>query len=150
MIYLLDTNIFVSAVRNDVFKKHFYATYGKLENILLTSVVVEGELASFYLQWKWGQRKMNELNHLLNRTLIYPIKTEATINAYAQIDAFSQGKLADKPLGTSARNMGKNDLWIAATASVTNATLITADKDFGHLNGVFFKVEEVEVKSFLS
>ena len=25
----------------------------------------------------------------------------------------------------TARNMGKNDLWIAATASVTNATLLT-------------------------
>jgi len=33
--------------------------------------------------------------------------------------------------------MGKNDLWIAATAHVTGATLLTADADFDHLNGAF-------------
>jgi predicted nucleic acid-binding protein len=33
--------------------------------------------------------------------------------------------------------MGKNDLWIAATASVTNSALITTDKDFEHLDGVY-------------
>ena len=29
--------------------------------------------------------------------------------------------------------MGKNDLWIAATASAATATLLTTDKDFNHL-----------------
>ena len=29
--------------------------------------------------------------------------------------------------------MGKNDLWIAATAKATGATLLTTDKDFDHL-----------------
>ncbi len=29
--------------------------------------------------------------------------------------------------------MGKNDLWIAATASIYNVQLITTDKDFDHL-----------------
>ena len=32
----------------------------------------------------------------------------------------NQGKLKDKPFNNSPRNMGKNDLWIAATASVFN------------------------------
>lgn len=40
----------------------------------------------------------------------------------------------------TSRNMGKNDLWIAATASVTNATLITTDKDFYHLNNTYLKL----------
>ena len=44
-------------------------------------------------------------------------------------------------LGMSARNMGKNDLWIAATASVAAAVLITEDQDFDHLDGVFVSVE---------
>ena len=30
----------------------------------------------------------------------------------------------------TARNMGKNDVWIAATAYVLRATLVTTDKDF--------------------
>jgi predicted nucleic acid-binding protein len=46
----------------------------------------------------------------------------------------------------TARNMGKNDLWIAATASVQSATLITTDKDFDHLNGVFLPVIYVDPK----
>jgi len=33
--------------------------------------------------------------------------------------------------------MGKNDLWIAATAHVTGATLLTTDKDFDHLDPQF-------------
>jgi predicted nucleic acid-binding protein len=30
--------------------------------------------------------------------------------------------------------MGKNDLWIAATACVTHLPLITTDRDFDHLD----------------
>ena len=41
--------------------------------------------------------------------------------------------------------MGKNDLWIAATVSVTNATLVTTDKDFNHLDKTYLKL--VTVKS---
>lgn len=37
--------------------------------------------------------------------------------------------------------MGKNDLWIAATAFASNATLLTADRDFLHLNQAFIPVK---------
>ncbi|MCU0393436.1 MAG: PIN domain-containing protein [Thermoflexibacter sp.] len=40
--------------------------------------------------------------------------------------------------------LGKNDLWIAATAHSLQADLITTDKDFLHLDNVFFKVHYVE------
>jgi len=33
--------------------------------------------------------------------------------------------------------MGKNDIWIATIASVSDAKLITMDKDFNHLDDVF-------------
>ena len=35
--------------------------------------------------------------------------------------------------------MGKNDLWIAATAFVTKATLLTTDKDFDHMHPAFLQ-----------
>jgi len=62
---------------------------------------------------------------------------------YAQIDAFSQNKIADRPLpnGKTARNMGKNDLWIAATTSVLQATLLTLDYDFEHLEEQFINLK---------
>lgn len=37
------------------------------------------------------------------------------------------------PAGLSARNMGKNDLWIAATALYLDLPLHTTDNDFDHL-----------------
>ncbi len=57
---------------------------------------------------------------------------------YAQADAYSQGKLKLRPLlpGMSARNMGKNDLWIAATALYFDMELHTTDNDFDHLTGL--------------
>jgi tRNA(fMet)-specific endonuclease VapC len=38
--------------------------------------------------------------------------------------------------------MGKNDLWIASTANVTNATLLTIDSDFDHLDGKYISVKK--------
>jgi predicted nucleic acid-binding protein len=36
-----------------------------------------------------------------------------------------------------ANTLGKNDAWIAATAMVTRATLLTTDMDFDHLHGKY-------------
>ena len=47
------------------------------------------------------------------------------------------------PSHFSARNMGKNDLWIAATASVYNLRLLTTDNDFGHLDSQFLNLAKV-------
>ena len=144
MNYLLDTNIFITFTQSKDFRKFFNKTYN--QNQLVTSTVVEGELNSFVIQRKWGVSKQDTLFNFLDTTIIYPIKTETIINKYAEIDAYSQGKHPTIPLSTSARNMGKNDLWIAATASVLNATLLTMDKDFDHLKEVFLKVEWIDLK----
>ena len=45
----------------------------------------------------------------------------------------------------SARKMGKNDLWIAATTAVFNATLLSTDNDFSHLNGQFLYFDKIEM-----
>jgi len=42
--------------------------------------------------------------------------------------------------------MGDNDIWIAATASVLKATLLTTDRDFDHLDGVFLRVFYIDQK----
>jgi len=41
--------------------------------------------------------------------------------------------------------MGKNDIWIAATAKVLNVTLLTTDNDFNHLKDKFIKLEKIEL-----
>lgn len=42
--------------------------------------------------------------------------------------------------------MTKNDLWIAATASILNLTLITTDLDFNHLSPIFLKLETLDIQ----
>ena len=39
--------------------------------------------------------------------------------------------------------MGKNDLWIAATAYCLDATLLTEDGDFNSLQGSFLTVARI-------
>ena len=68
----------------------------------------------------------------------------ALIHRYAEIDAFSQSKHPGYPITFSARNMGKNDLWIAATTSILEANLLTTDTDFDHLNNQFLKVHKIQ------
>ncbi|MFZ5430339.1 MAG: PIN domain-containing protein [Bacteroidota bacterium] len=105
----------------------------------IISSVTKGELLSFAKQRNWGKNKMETLKMLLSKSIIVDIaaKDEELIAAYSFIDAFSKRKTEDangKLLNGSAIKMGKNDLWIAATAKVIEAPLITTDKDFLHLN----------------
>jgi tRNA(fMet)-specific endonuclease VapC len=46
--------------------------------------------------------------------------------------------------------MGKNDLWIAATASLLNLKLVTTDGDFDHLDSSFLSLHKVLPTELLS
>ncbi|MGB0930074.1 MAG: PIN domain-containing protein [Chitinophagales bacterium] len=148
MIYLLDTNVILFNFLNPSFESYFNATFRPNENLLAISVVTEGELDSIAIQRNWGIRKKNLLADIVKEYVSYPIKVNSVIKRYAEIDAYSQNKLPDKPLGMSSRNMGKNDLWIAATASVVGATLITTDKDFQHLDGAYLDLKLIDIAAF--
>ena len=95
-------------------------------------IVVIGELESFSLKADWGAQKIDFMKYLIDRYPIADIEYDV-IPVYAQVDAFSQGKLRTAPLRSSARNMGKNDIWIAATALYLDMELHTNDNDFDHL-----------------
>jgi tRNA(fMet)-specific endonuclease VapC len=79
--------------------------------------------------------------------------SDILIPSYIGIDAYSQRNHPDYknyPFETP-RNMGKNDLWIAATASILNLKLITTDQDFNHLDATFLSLQNVlqsEIKMF--
>ncbi len=59
---------------------------------------------------------------------IIPLPFSDVVETYAKIDDYSRRK---------GGTMGKNDIWIAATAAVTGARLLTTDRDFDHLDGVY-------------
>ena len=151
MVYIIDTNIIISAIANQKFETFFERDYLQSnQDEFVISAVTEGELFALALKRKWGHRKLDQLSKILKRYLVHPIKVKSIIDAYAQIDAYSQGVLENKPLpkGMTARNMGKNDIWIAATAHVLKGTLVTTDKDFDHLDGAFFKRDLVNIEDF--
>ena len=147
MNFLLDTNIILIYIRNEKTKMWIDKTYKPLsiENIPLISVVTMGEIRSLSIRNNWGKPKNQALEKLLNLFLIADINSEDIIQRYAEIEAFSQNKLPEKPLNNTPRNMGKNDLWIAATASVTNSKLMTTDNDFDHLDKIFIDLIKVNL-----
>jgi hypothetical protein len=59
--------------------------------------------------------------------------SSSTSNHPSVIDAYVELDLASQNHPDGARNMGKNDLWIAACAKAGSATLLTTDNDFSHL-----------------
>ena len=146
MNYLLDTNILLIYIRDEATRGHierFYNPFSAQNNPII-SVVTVGEIKSIARQNQWGEKKMNLLVDILNDLIVADIHSEDVIEMYAEIDAYSQGKLKGKPLPTTSRNMGKNDLWIAATANVTNAKLLTLDNDFNHLDNAYVDLAKVE------
>lgn len=146
MRYLLDTNVLLLYLRNDNLAEHIENTYQVLEeeNLALISVVSKGELRALALKNKWGNRRIQQLEEFLEQFFIVDIAADDIIDRYAEIDAFSQGRLENYPTNFSARNMGKNDIWIAATASITTSKFITTDRDFNHLKDVFLDLVLIE------
>lgn len=148
--YLLDTGLLLGHIRGAGYAEYAETAYALSQppNVSLVSVVSKGEIYSLAIQLGWGNEKKEALDVLLRRIPAVDINTDRIIRRYAEIDAYSQGKdrTMALPDGISSRNMGKNDVWIAATGSVLNATLVTTDRDFDHLNGIFLTVIYIDPK----
>jgi len=121
---IFDTNLVIRHIRRQE----------PLPADVVLSIVVVGELEAFALKADWGYQKVTFMNELFRYHPMLEISRVFT-GPYARLDAYSQGKLHPLPLprGMSARNMGKNDLWIAATALYFDVELHTTDQDFDHL-----------------
>ncbi len=121
---ILDSNILLNYVRRSQLAEEIEARYRLLtaQDVPLISIVTEGELRALALQLMWGEQRRRHLEALLDYFTIIPLPFGAVVETYAEIDNFSK---------RSGVPMGKNDLWIAATAAVTGARLLTTDKDFG-------------------
>jgi len=78
----------------------------------------------------WGEAKQKKMENLLSYFTAIPLPFSTVVAAYAEIDNYSR---------RHGFAMGKNDVWIAATAYVTGARLLTTDKDFAPLHGVYFE-----------
>ena len=137
MAILYDTNIILHIVRyNSIDEKVRNFVNPNKQLLEFTTIVNKGEAISIALQNGWGKSKVQKLTDLLNEIAIIDISDDKIVEAYAIIDAFSQNKYSLIKLSDSARNMGKNDLWIAAISKVFKFQLITTDGDFDHLDDI--------------
>lgn len=143
--FVIDTNIVINVTRSLDFQAFLHDEFDFFNpaNELILSLVSVAELRSLNGRSSLGERRMlRQLNFFKQISILAPDKR--MLVPYANIDNFSLGKLPNRPSSVSAIKMGKNDLWIAATAVVENAELITTDKDFIHLNGEFLTVHYVD------
>lgn len=147
MDYLLDSNIILIYSRNDRIAANIEAKYQIFNgnNRLGLPIVSKGEIEATILKTGIQAARQNRIRALMSQFTEFGIHFEEVINAYAKIDAFSQGKLATSSK-FSARNMGKNDLWIATIAHVFDLTLVTTDKDFEHLQGEYLNLLYVSLE----
>lgn len=147
--FLLDTNILLAYLRKNELivriNEELKLNEPDAENFV--SVVSLAEIMAIAIRKKYGDKKRNDLLGYLRNLIIVDIHAsdQNLINAYVEIDAYSQGQHPNRKLNASARNMGKNDLWIAATAHTINATLITTDADFDHLANIFLQLKKYEI-----
>lgn len=124
---VLDTCVLVHLLRgNDLGRKidaEFGLSRGKVTALL--SAVTLGEARSLALQWSWGSDRIQRLERLFRELIVMAVDLDPVLERYAVIDKHSRDV---------GRKMGKNDLWIAATAAATHATLLSTDRDFDHID----------------
>lgn len=139
-LYVLDSCAVMVLLKGKSVGRYIDRTYRLRERRTpaAISVVTHGELLVLALRNGWGLDRRRALDSALRDLVTLDINHEAVIAAYADIELYSQS------LPKGARNMGKNDLWIAACAKASGATLITLDKDFNHLADELLKVEYVD------
>ncbi|MEL6717184.1 MAG: type II toxin-antitoxin system VapC family toxin [Bacteroidota bacterium] len=147
---MLDTNIIIIYSKSKEQAKRIEADHKIFakENNLAISIVSIAEINSIIHQFKIGDQRRKGIDKILDNATRLDISYDEILKKYEEIDAFSQGKHRTKKSNFSAKNMGKNDLWIAATASAFNITLVTTDKDFDHLNGEFINLKFIDVNHY--
>lgn len=139
--FLLDTNMLVGPIRNAPWARRAMSENGLNgpQTLPTTSVVCHGEIMAISERNRWEAKKRAILTELLYEIPAVGIKQQPILRAYARIDAWSCGKsIVDQPAPPPrpARKMDQNDMWIAATAQAIGAILLSADRDFEHLNGI--------------
>lgn len=128
-LYLLDTSVLVHLARGNELGSHIDQRFGlrRARQPHLACIVSHGEIWVIARRNNWGPARSQALRNMLDNLVTVHLDHPRVIEAYVHLDLHSQRH----PQG--ARNMGKNDLWIAAAARASGATLLTTDTDFEHL-----------------
>jgi tRNA(fMet)-specific endonuclease VapC len=129
-LLLLDTNVLIALVRENALGRQIESTIGvrtRAERPII-SIVTVGEALGLARQFEWAPAKTERLRALLTALVVVDVSRAGVTDRYAEITDYSR---------RAGRTIGDNDRWIAATASVTSAWLVTTDKDFDPLHPKF-------------
>ena len=143
MNLIYDTNIILAIIRSKKTDR-LIDFLNPLDKNVYSSIVIEAEVKSIAMRNKWGKNKLDKLDYYFDQFSTFEV-TRAFINSYIEIDTYSQRanpNFKEYSFDTP-RNMGKNDLWIASTATLLGLELITTDADFAHLHNVFLEVRQI-------
>ncbi len=122
---LLDTGILIHLVRDNSIGRTIDSRFRlrMRSERPLVSIITVGEALAFARKLSWGPAKLAALEGLFEDLVVVDLSDEV-LELYAEVDFF---------LGRSGKPIEQNDMWIAATAIVSGAHLITTDKDFDPL-----------------
>ena len=136
--YLLDTNVLLHWLRGSSVCTTIDGQYGLTTSVFrpLVCEVTLGEIEAFAMSSKWGDARRQKLSEVRKKLVVIDLTDERIYRAFAEYS-------------TLAKNNGfaifhdKNDLWIAAAAKVSGATVLTTDakgfkplRDGKHLDAV--------------
>ena len=128
MIYLLDTNAISALMRADVRMASWLSSLGAGDRVAICTIT-RGEVL-FGLQRLAQGRRRTELETKAGK-LFAILPCEPLPPAAA--DRYASVKISQQRRGLP---LDENDLWIAATALVMEATLVSRDSDFQGVEGL--------------
>jgi tRNA(fMet)-specific endonuclease VapC len=138
--YVLDTGVLLNLVRGKELGTRIDREFALTSSMRLhtVSIVTHGELKVLAERNDWGAEKRNALAVALDNLVTVNIESEALVEAYVQVDR------ACRNISGGSRTLGQNDMWIAATALLSDLPLITTDKDFLALHERLITVHWIE------
>lgn len=146
MKYTLDTNILLFYVRDADTRKFIEKTYAPFDhnNEAIISIVTVGEIMVLAAANNWGEQKLKLVQKLIDNSIIVELRSEDLISNYIEIEKYNLNIHPFKRRVGSHIKMGKNDIWIAATAMATQSTLLTSDHGFKHLDKDFIELNIIK------
>ena len=122
---LIDTNIYIEFLRGDENINNILSS----ADFIAFSVISIGEILAGFKIWSDEKKYLNELDEFLYspRLIIYDIDSE-TSEFYAKI--YNELRVAGNPIPA-------NDMWIAALALQHGIKLLTNDRHFTKVAGLF-------------
>jgi tRNA(fMet)-specific endonuclease VapC len=129
--YLLDTNILVAYIRAGALGAYIEAKFALKASPYkpLISIVSVGEILALVRKFGWDNKKVATMRSLLRELIWIDINDDQVLEVYAELAEVTR----------TGETINQNDIWIAATAKVTGATLLTTDKHFAQFESTHLR-----------